>query len=191
MSAHRILLSIQTGAVEPLLIDGRQVMSGIRKKPVAGPIAVTALGLDGDEQADLSVHGGLSKAVYAYPEEHYGYWRKQYALDADALPFGSLGENLTLSGLLEADVCVGDELHFPACVLRITQPRLPCFKFNAIMGDRQAAKKMVHSGFSGFYLAVASPGSLTAGDAFEWRPGPRQVPIPSLLHASRFKTRSD
>lgn len=191
MSAPCILLSLQIGVVEPLLIDGRQIMSGIRKKPVTRRIAVAALGLEGDEQADLSVHGGLNKAIYAYPAAHYRYWREQYALDDAALPFGSLGENLTIAGLLETEACVGDELHFPDCVLRITQPRLPCFKFNAIMGDRQAAKKMAHSGFSGFYLAVASPGSLAAGDAFEWRPGPRQVAIPSLLHASRFNTRSD
>lgn len=158
-------------------------MSAIRKLPVQGDVIVNSLGLQGDEQAELSVHGGLSKAVYAYPSEHYSFWQEQKIILGlpSVLPFGSLGENLTLSGLLEQDVFVGDELHFPECILRVTEPRKPCFKFNAIMGDKQAAKKMIKTGFCGFYLAVAKAGSIASGQLFELKAGSRQVTIGSLF----------
>ena len=105
------------------------------------------------------------------------------------LPYGSLGENLTLSGLLEEILFVGDELHFPDCVLRVTQPREPCYKFNAIMNDKKAAKKMVQTGFCGFYLAVESTGSIASGQTFELRAGLRQVPISALFKAANLKVR--
>ena len=123
------LLSIQIGKSQPLAVptpNGTQeVRSAIRKTTTEGPVRVELLGLVGDEQTDLSVHGGLSKAVYAYPIEHYPFWqaqREQLGFD-DVLPHGSMGENLTLQGLLEIDVYVGDELHFPDCILRVTEPR--------------------------------------------------------------------
>ncbi len=166
-------------------------MTAIRKRPVEGRVGVTPLGLAGDEQADLSVHGGLQKAVYAYPSEHYGYWRAQAASAAAPLPYGSLGENLTLSGLLEAEVWAGDELRFDDCLLRITQPRLPCFKLNAVMGDGLAGKKMAQTGFSGFYLSVVEEGSIAAGQVFELIPGAREVAISRLAAVSRLKTRGD
>jgi MOSC domain-containing protein YiiM len=108
------LLSVQVGRVAPLSIGDQRVMSGIRKRAVAGPVAVEALGLAGDEQADLTVHGGLAKAVYAYPTEHYGFWRERRRTLglADDLPNGSLGENLTVQGLLESELFVGDVLRF-------------------------------------------------------------------------------
>jgi MOSC domain-containing protein YiiM len=146
----------------------------------------------GDEQADLSVHGGLDKAVYAYPSEHYAFWR-QARLDAgviaveQALPWGSMGENLSLSGLQEADVWVGDLLRFAHCTLRVTQPREPCFKFNAVMGFNTAAKRMAQQGCCGFYLAVQEPGHLSAGESFELLPGPRRLGIPESFAAKMFK----
>ena len=193
MESARFVLGVQLGAARPIEIQGQQVLSGIIKRPVDGRVAVTRLGLQGDEQADLSVHGGLTKALYAYPSEHYGYWSAQPSVkDRNAgLPYGSLGENLTITGLLESEVFVGDELRFDDCVLRITQPRQPCFKFNAIMNDRLASKKMAQTGFSGFYLSVRETGSIAASDKFELIPGPRQTSIESLLHVSRFKARND
>jgi len=104
-----------------------------------------------------------------------------------ALPHGSMGENLTLNGLLEADVWVGDVLRFPNCALRVTDPREPCFKFNAAMGFNTAVKAMAQSGFCGFYLAVDEPGTLAAGDAFALVPGPRGVGIPERFAAKLFK----
>jgi len=181
------LLSVQVGRAQPLDAGGREVLSGIRKHAVPGVVAVHALGLDGDEQADLSVHGGLAKAVYAYPVEHYPFWnerRVSWGLPAN-LPHGSLGENLTLDGLLETDVYVGDQLVFPDCVLTVTQPREPCFKFNAAMGSRDAARSMARSGFCGFYLSAAGGGTLAAGAAFSLRPGPRAMPLMQLFRAGR------
>jgi MOSC domain-containing protein YiiM len=130
------------------------------------------------------VHGGLAKAVYAYPVEHYEYWREQQesiGRAAGPLPYGTLGENLTISGLIERDVFVGDVLRFPDCALRVTQPRRPCFKFNAVMGDPQAASKMERTGFSGFYLAVEEPGTIAVGQGFDVLPGSRQTPLTALM----------
>jgi MOSC domain-containing protein YiiM len=181
------LLGVQVGRAERLQIGDQWVLSGIRKRGVAGPVAVRALGLAGDEQADLSVHGGLSKAVYAYPVEHYDFWREQQrALGrSPELPFGTLGENLAIRGLLETSVFVGDVLKFPDCVLRVTQPRMPCFKFVAVMGDRHAARKMVRTGFFGFYLAVDTPGSIQAGQSFELMKGPRETPLTAMFPRGR------
>lgn len=181
------LLGLQVGPVAPLSVGDRQVMSGIHKRAVAGRVAVGRLGLAGDEQADPTVHGGLAKAVYAYPVEHYTFWRAQRrALGrADDLPFGSLGENLTVQGVLETSLYVGDALRFANCELRVTQPRRPCYKFAAFFGDPQAPRKMVQTGFCGFYLAVERPGHLEAGDAFELVAGPRETPLMVLFPSSR------
>ena len=179
------LLGVQVARAEPLQIDGRRtVLSGIGKRPVAGPVAVRTLGLEGDEQADLTVHGGRSKAVYAYPVEHYAFWRQEQARlgrPAESVHYGTLGENLTIEGLLETELYVGDVLRFPDCELRVTEPRKPCFKFVAVMDDRAAAKKMVRTGCCGFYLAVDRTGTLEAGQTFEVRPGPRHTPLMTLF----------
>ncbi|OWQ83203.1 sulfurase [Roseateles aquatilis] len=187
------LLSVNTSRAEPLPIDGRTVLSGIRKKPVGAAVAVHPLGLAGDEQADPSVHGGLSKAVYAYPAEHYDFWRTVRAQAQvggwdDSLPWGAMGENLSLSGLLESDAWIGDVLVFPGCELAVSEPRYPCFKFNAVMGFNKASKLMTQSGWCGFYLAVRQPGTIEAGQSFTVRPGPREVSIAELFRA---KTRKD
>jgi MOSC domain-containing protein YiiM len=182
------LLSLNVARAVPVNIAGRQVMSAIGKRAVTGPVAVRVLGLAGDEQADLSVHGGLSKAVYAYPSEHLAFWatvRAQAGVSLwdEALPPGSLGENLTIAGLLERDAYVGDVLRFPRCALAVSEPRQPCFKFNAAMGFAQAAKMMVKSGWCGFYLAVREPGFVEAGETFTLEPGPREVSIAELFAA--------
>ena len=183
---------IQTGTARKVLINGRAVMTAIRKTAVAGSVAVQPMGLAGDEQADPSVHGGLEKAVYAYPTEHYGFWqdlRVQAGLARidEALPYGSVGENLSLQGLLEKDVWVGDVLEFADCTLRVEQPREPCFKFNAAMGFNTAVKAMAQSGFCGFYLSVRKPGTLRPGESFVLHPGSRSVSIPERFQAKMFK----
>jgi len=177
------VLGVQVGRVQPLAAGDQTVMSGIVKRAVSGNVAVRVLGLEGDEQADLTVHGGLSKAVYAYPVEHYGFWRdarREWGLSPE-LPHGSLGENLTIEGLLEDSLYVGDTLLFPGCALRVTQPRMPCYKFAATMGHAHAARKMMQSGFNGFYLAVDVPGSIEAGQDFELEPGPRAMSLSLAL----------
>jgi MOSC domain-containing protein YiiM len=191
-SAAYSIASVQVAQARKVVISGRSILTAIHKTAVQGPVAVKPLGLQGDEQADLSVHGGLQKAVYAYPAEHYAFWleaRRAAGVAGidNALPHGSMGENLTLNGLLEADVWVGDVLRFPNCALRVTDPREPCFKFNAAMGFNTAVKAMAQSGFCGFYLAVDEPGSLAAGDAFALVPGPRGVGIPERFAAKLFK----
>lgn len=194
---HGTVLSVNTGSAQPLLIQGRRILSGIGKQPVVGAVPVRALGLEGDEQADPSVHGGLSKAVYAFPVEHLAPWAAERTarglpppagqVDTASLPHGFMGENLSLSGLLETDAWVGDELHFPDCVLRITEPRQPCYKFNAIMGFNQAGRHMALTGQCGFYLAVVKPGSIAAGQAFELRPGFRALSIAQAFAGKRAK----
>ena len=185
------LLSIQTGKVRPLRVGERTLMSAIGKSPIDGAVTVGPLGLAGDEQADLSVHGGLSKAVYALPSEHLAWWQQQrqargVTLFEETLAPGYLGENLSLQGLLEHEVFIGDLLRFEEVTLRVTQPREPCSKFNAVMGYAQAAKDMVQSSRSGFYLAVDVAGLLRAGEPFELLPGPRATSIAQALgHKAR------
>jgi MOSC domain-containing protein YiiM len=188
----RCLLSVQVGAARRIPMGGRKVLTGMGKRPVAGAVPVLPLGLAGDEQADLSIHGGLEKAVYAYPAEHYPFWqalRRQQGLGLidDSLPHGSLGENLTLQGLLERDVWAGDVLKFPDCELQVRIPREPCYKFNAAMGFARASRMMAQSGFCGFYLSVLKPGSIRAGEGFELLRGRRSVSITQLFDAKMSK----
>jgi len=180
--------SVNTAAVTTRLIQGQAVATAIGKRPVAGAVAVRPLGLAGDEQADQTVHGGLSKAVYAYPHEHYAFWqgvRTQARVTAsdEALPPGFMGENLTLTGLLEAQLWIGDRLELPGCVLAVSEPRQPCFKFNDVMGFNQASKLMVQSAYCGYYLGVIVPGELRAGDTITVVPGPREVNLRELFRA--------
>lgn len=195
------ILAVSTGPAAPLFVpaggDRRQVVSGIRKTAVSTlddpqRIALDALGFVGDEQADLTVHGGREKAVYAYPIEHYPTWRtiREQAIRIDEpLPFGFMGENLTIEGLLENRVWIGDVLILepaqssdgPPVRLRIDAPRYPCFKFNARMGFGHAAKMMAQSGFTGFYLEVLETGTVAAGDTFRVVPGAREVTIDQMF----------
>jgi MOSC domain-containing protein YiiM len=169
-------------------IKGRRVMTAIAKRAVAGPVKVGRMGLEGDEQADLSVHGGVSKAVYAYPAVHYAFWQTvraqaRVSLWDEPLPPGALGENLTLEGLSEDQLWIGDRLQLPGCVLAVSEPRFPCFKFNAVMGFEQAGKLMWQSGYCGSYLGVIEPGSVCAGDVIELLPGPREVNLRELFRS--------
>ena len=186
MTTGRVL-SVQVGPARPLATGRGEVASGIVKREVAGRIAVGALGLAGDEQADLTVHGGLAKAVYAYPVEHYAFWQARQAEwgVSPGLRNGALGENLTIAGVLEADLYVGDELCFPDCTLRVTQPRHPCFKLNAVLQSEDAARSMSRSGYCGYYLAVDVPGTVAAGEAFTVRAGARHTPLLSLFKFAR------
>jgi MOSC domain-containing protein YiiM len=187
--------SVNVGRAAQVSVGARTVMSAIGKRPVVRRVAVLPLGLEGDEQADLSVHGGLAKAVYAYPREHFDFWRTVraqagVALWDTALEPGAVGENLTLAGLAENRAWVGDVLRFPHCALAVSEPRQPCFKFNAAMGFAQAAKLMLQSGWCGFYLAVREPGSIEAGEPFVVEPGPREVRIDELFRATSSSRRS-
>ena len=182
------ILSLSVARAAPVAINGRKVMTAIGKRSFEGERAVLPLGIEGDEQADLTVHGGLSKAVYVYPSEHYPFWKTvraqaQVALWDEALPFGSLGENLTLQGVVETDLWIGDTLRFPGCELAVSEPRFPCFKFNAAMGFNQATRMMSANAWCGFYLAVRVPGRVSAGEAFDLVPGPREVGITELFRA--------
>ncbi len=182
------ILSVNVARAQPVRIGGRTVLTGGAKRPVEGPVAVRPLGLDGDEQADLSVHGGLAKAVYAYPGEHLAFWRTVRAqarvgLWDEPVPPGLLGENLTIEGLLEAQLWIGDRLRLPGCVLAVSEPRFPCFKLNAAMGFAQAARLMAQSGFCGTYLGVVEPGQVCAGDPIDLEPGPREVNLRELFRA--------
>jgi MOSC domain-containing protein YiiM len=184
------VVSVNAARTSVRVIGGKPVPTAIGKQPVAGPVAVRALGLHGDEQADLSVHGGLSKSVYAYPQEHYAFWqvvRAQARVAAwdDTLSPGSMGENLTLRGLLEGDMWIGDYLRLPHCTLAVSEPRQPCFKFNDAMGFNQAAKLMLQSGYCGAYLSVIELGTVEAGDEATLVPGPREVNLRELFQARR------
>ena len=184
------VVSVNVARASLRRIGDAQVLTAIAKRPVEGPVAVRALGLAGDEQADQSVHGGLSKSVYAYPHEHYAFWqvvRAQARVAAwdDVLPPGAMGENLTLHGLLEGDLWIGDYLRLPQCTLAVSEPRQPCFKFNDAMGFNQAAKLMQQSGYCGSYLSVIDTGTVQAGDEVELVPGPREVNLRELFMARR------
>ena len=187
------VLSVQVGTSRFLRVGDRTLRSAIRKQAVEGPVTVAALGLAGDEQNDLSVHGGLSKAVYALPVQHLAWWsdwRRQQGVSLfdESISPGQLGENLSLEGLDEHQVCIGDRLQFTGgVVLRVTEPRQPCAKFNAVIGDAQAGKAMVQSGRCGFYLAVEQAGALLAGEAFILQPGAQQTSIAQALQHKAFK----
>ena len=190
------LVSVNVAQAKPLMISGRKVLSALVKRSVSGSIAAQRLGLAGDEQADLSVHGGLDKAVYAYPQEHYAFWqaaRREHGVSLfdEALPHGFMGENLTISGLLESDVFVGDELVFANCQLRVEAPREPCFKFAAVMGFATSGKLMVQEARCGFYLSVVQTGTLEAGEPFSLIPGTRGLRIADAIRGKMAKHRRD
>lgn len=158
-----VIRSVNVGRPRPLAVGDRTVPSGIVKEPVSGRVAVGTTNLDGDGQADLTVHGGVNKAVYAYPIEHYAHW--ETALGRTDLVPGFFGENLTTEGLLEEDVLVGDVLRIGSALFEVSQPRVPCFKLVARVGDPAFAKPFLVSGRVGFYLRVLEQGELGAGDA--------------------------
>jgi MOSC domain-containing protein YiiM len=144
---------------------GRRIRTGIFKQPVDGPVRLQTLNLDGDRQADLTVHGGPDKAVYVYPVEHYAFWRDE--LPETALPWGMFGENLTASWAREDAVNIGDRYRVGSAEVTITQPRLPCYKLGVKFGRRDMVRRFLASGRTGFYLAVLREGTVEAGDEIE------------------------
>jgi MOSC domain-containing protein YiiM len=144
---------------------GRRVRTSIWKSPVAGPVQVHRLNLEGDYQSDLTVHGGAEKAVYAYPAEHYAFWRSE--LPGVDLPWGVFGENLTAEGLFEDDLRIGDRLRIGSAEFVVTQPRMPCFKLGIRFGRADMTKRFLQSGRTGFYFSVSREGALTSGDPIE------------------------
>lgn len=140
----------------------QSVSTGIFKEPVQSTVQIQQLGIVGDQQADLSVHGGLDKAVYAYPSEHYAYWKEELA--GRNLDWGMFGENLTTIGLNEENVCIGDEFRVGTARLRVTQPRTPCYKLGIRFGDDAMVKRFFKSGKWGIYFAVVEEGTCQTGD---------------------------
>ena len=156
------LISVNVGLPREVVWKGKTVTTGIFKAPVEGRIAVRRHNLDGDGQADLTVHGGEAKAVYAYPSEHYSYWRPEFpGMD---LLWGSFGENLTTQGLLEDEVRIGDRFRIGSAELVVTQPRLPCFKLGLRISRAEFVKRFLESRRTGFYFAVLREGEMGAGD---------------------------
>ncbi|MBU3625386.1 MOSC domain-containing protein [Polynucleobacter sp. JS-Safj-400b-B2] len=183
------LLSISAGKVAPLFSNDhpnyKSVASAIRKKVVSSlenstPIEITSLGVKGDEQADLSVHGGIEKAIYVYPAEHYAFWNELLTRETKRptdLQYGAIGENFTIEGLLETEIFIGDRLKIGELEFTVVKLREPCFKFNAAVGYKGASKAMLQSGFSGWYLRVLKTGLLSAGAVITLTPGPRETSI--------------
>ena len=156
------VLSVNVGLPREVVRRGKPVMTGIYKEPVAGRVPLRRLNFDGDRQADLRVHGGPDKAVYAYPSEYYELWSRERP-ELDLGP-GTFGENLTTEGLLDDDVNVGDRFRIGSAELVVTQPRLPCFKLGIRMGRDEFVTEFLERGLLGFYLAVAREGTVEAGD---------------------------
>lgn len=174
------LVSVNVGLPREISNGARTAVSGIYKSPVAGRVRLRRLNLDGDQQADLSVHGGPDKAVYVYPSEHYAAWRTELP-DAE-LAWGAFGENFDTEGLLESDVCVGDELQIGAVHLQVTQPRMPCFKLGIRFGRDDMIERFLASRRSGFYVRVLQAADVGAGDAIEIvARDPQRVTIADLV----------
>jgi len=159
------LISLNVALPRIVEYNGGPVATGIFKEPVQGPVMLRTLNLDGDRQADLSVHGGVSKAVYAYPSEHYEFWKKE--LPEMELSYGMFGENFTTEGLLEDAVNVGDRFRVGQTELMVTEPRLPCYKLGIKFGRADIIKRFLQSRRTGFYFAVVKEGEVKAGDAIE------------------------
>ena len=156
------LISVNVGRPKDVDVKGRVVRTSIWKSPHAGRLRVAASNIEGDEQSDLAVHGGIYKAVYSYPSEHYEYWRGE--LPGADFPWGVFGENLTTEGLLETDACIGDRLEIGSAEFLVTQPRQPCFKLGIRFGRDDMIARFLASGLSGFYLRIVQEGDVACGD---------------------------
>jgi len=174
------IVSLNVGRPREVAWHGRTVSTGIFKEPVAGRVALRKLNLEGDEQADLTVHGGEYKAVYCYPVEHYSYWKRELGRE---LPMGMFGENFTTEGVLENAVNLGDRFSVGSAEVVVTQPRLPCYKLGIRFGADDMVKRFLASGRTGFYLRVDREGETGAGD--ELVPTGRDanaVPLPAIVN---------
>ena len=159
------LLSLNVALPRLVEYNGEAVATGIFKEPVPGPVVLHTLNLDGDRQADLSVHGGISKAVYGYPSEHYEFWQTE--LPEMDLPYGMFGENFTTEGLFEDKLNVGDRFRIGKAEVMVTEPRLPCYKLGIKFGRVDIIKRFLQSRRTGFYFAVLKEGEVKAGDEIE------------------------
>jgi len=159
------IVSLNVGLPRLVEYNGEPLATGIYKEPVQDPVMLRTLNLDGDRQADLSVHGGVSKAVYGYPSEHYDFWKSE--LPEMKLPYGMFGENFTTEGLFEDAVNVGDRFRAGEAELMATEPRLPCYKLGIKFGSSDIIKRFLQSRRTGFYFAVVREGEVKAGDEIE------------------------
>lgn len=161
------LLSINVSKPKPITYNGKIIQTGIFKEPISGTVMLREKNIDGDGQGDLKVHGGTYKAIYGYPIEHYSHWQQK--LNRDDLSYGQFGENLTIEGMLEDEVHIGDVFQIGTTVqLQITQPRVPCFKLGYKMGLPEFPKQFLESQRVGFYFRVLAEGEITAGDTISW-----------------------
>jgi MOSC domain-containing protein YiiM len=177
------LRSINVGVPREIAWRGEIVLTSIFKSPAAGPVEVRTLNLEGDRQSDLTVHGGARKAVYAYPHEHYAFWRDELP-DTD-LAFGAFGENFTTEGVLETDLSAGDTLEIGTAIFTVTIPRMPCYKLGLRFDRLDMIKRFWKSQRSGFYLSVAREGTVTAGDAIRVTRGAGDGPTIADVFRSR------
>jgi MOSC domain-containing protein YiiM len=159
------LISVNVGLPRVVMSNGDPVSTGIFKEPVVGRVMLRTLNIDGDRQADLSVHGGQSKAVYVYPSEHYDYWKHE--LPEMKLPWGMFGENFTTEGLFESELNIGDKLRVCSAVVVVTEPRMPCYKLGIKFGRSDIVKRFLASERTGFYFAVLQEGQVGAGDSIQ------------------------
>lgn len=184
------LMSVNTGLPREVTWLGRRVTTGIFKEPVPNRVAVRKLNLDGDRQADLSVHGGAAKAVYCYPLVHYDYWKKE--LPERDLPIGIFGENFTLDSFSEKSVHLGDRFSVGSAEVIVTQPRLPCYKLGLRFEADDMVKRFLASGRTGFYLSVAKEGEVGAGDEMKvMSSDPNGVPVSEITRLYGEKKYSD
>jgi MOSC domain-containing protein YiiM len=159
------LVSLNVAVPRTVVWKGYEVRTGIFKEPVEGPVMMRRLNLDGDRQADLTVHGGPAKAVYAYPSEHYPLWKNE--LPSMALPWGMFGENLTTEGMIEHEIHIGDKFRIGEAIVMVTQPRTPCYKLALKFQRDDMLKRLLTNGRSGFYFAVVQQGLVQSGNAIE------------------------
>ena len=159
------VLSVHVGSLQEMLRNGKKIQTGIFKQPTEGPIEVKQLGLEGDQQANKKLHGGVYKAICVYPSEHYDLWKEE--LGNPGLSFGDFGENLTTAGLMEGDICLGDRLRIGSVEMVVTQPREPCITLNARLDTKDLSVRIRKSGRSGFYCSVEREGTIENGDSIE------------------------
>ena len=160
------VLSVHVGSLQEMLRNGKKIQTGIFKQPTEGPIEVKRLGLEGDQQANKKLHGGVYKAICVYPSEHYDLWKEE--LGKPDLSFGDFGENLTTVGLMEGDICLGDRLRIGSVEIVVTQPREPCITLNTRLDTKDLSARIRKSGRSGFYFSVEREGTIKNGDSIEY-----------------------
>ncbi|MEO1288619.1 MAG: MOSC domain-containing protein [Chloroflexota bacterium] len=177
--------SVNVSMPKTIEINGNRVETGIFKEPVSERRMIRKLNIDGDGQADLQAHGGIYKAIYAYPHEHYSTWQAE--LERDDFVFGQFGENLTTTGLLEDEVYVGNVYRTGDALLQVTQPRVPCFKLGIRMNDPKIVKKFMKAQRTGFYLRVLEEGEIGAGDTITLeKSDPHQMTVHDINHLLYF-----